>query len=173
MTIALGGEITPAVLQRATGTLQIIDAARMQCCEGARQAAYANEHTRYNRYRNLEEENTKKLIQFAQIAVGQPTANVPPVETAPKVGESTGAKKPTPKPAVVIGKKQVPKVHKWLSAYEPKAEERVIVTRSLTPTGPAASAVPGVPAETREKRAVMDVLKTPAKPNSYFGLPNK
>jgi hypothetical protein len=160
------------VLQRATGTLQAIDEARMLCCEDERHAAYANERPRYERMRDLEEQNTTKFVQGVQIILQQPGANVPPVEAPqkPSPGGGTptaGTKTPPPKAAIVITKKKAANMYKFVSAYEPKAEERVIATGSQIPTGPAASAAPGVPAKPVNQKAVME---TRAKPNSYFDL---
>lgn len=178
-TVSLGKlGLTPVVLQRASGTLQALDFARLQKCEAKREAAYAKDRPTYDECRRLELAQLKKMDQFLDIIVSQTGPNVPPTgEIAKKPEEkkpTAETKKPTPKPGAVLTKKKVQKIHKWLSAYEPKVEERVIVTGSLIPTGPSASPAPEVAAETREKKAMTaEVLKTPAKPNSYFGLPNK
>jgi hypothetical protein len=174
-TISTGWEVTPGVLQRATGTLQAIDQARMLCCEDERHAAYANERPRYERMRDLEEQNTTKFVQGVQIILQQPGANVPPVEAPQKPSAgggspTAGTKTPPPKAPIVITKKKAANIHKFVSAYEPKAEERVVLTGNVIPTGAAESAAPGAPAKSVNQRAVMDVLKTRAKPNSYFDL---
>src|SRR5436309_1235214 len=57
-TVSLGKlGLSPEVLQRATGTLQLCDHARMQCCELERQAAYANDRKIYDRMRKLDAQN--------------------------------------------------------------------------------------------------------------------
>ena len=191
-TVSLGKlGLDPKTLQQATGTLQLLDHGRMQFCEMKREAANANDRVTYDRVRRLELKNATKIYQFAEIAIRQPTSKQTKMTETPKkpAAEPTaGAKKPAERTTTTGTSKQKPSgtqkvaskekaianVNKWLNVYAPKKigsakpagaelqaspsqEEHVMVTGSRINLPPATKT---------------NVLRAPAKPNSYFGLPS-
>ena len=178
VTVNLGEyAIKPNQFQNVSDALVAMDQGRFYTCESMHDAAEANDWARYDRLKNVEDDNTGKMVQIADILAKYPAANKVATPPAPPAK----AKTETDELNATLGR--------WADSYNGKAPTpHTAVARQadlatvLTPrnimhanamvgaANPASSPVPA-PTVTESKRAkIKAVLAIPLRSDAYFGL---